>query len=262
MVQLIALLLLVAALVILVLQNLTPVVGLVVLGVSVGALPVSVWLLGAIATGVLCTLIIYQLVPQKRAYRPIGKRLSDPAPEPTRFVNPPVDTPMGMPDARSSNAPSGRFQQSDRQNPYDSDWENFRAPEQWDDWGQKQPSEYVASNRPRPSVGDAVDDTFKDIESGWGDDDYETSARYASRQETSPDIGWDDSSAYDSSRVERLNYEPRTYEEGWLYGNDAPEEPLGIAEPGEPRPDDPDESVYDANYRVIIPPYDVQDKDS
>ncbi|MBX2864557.1 MAG: hypothetical protein KTR27_13495 [Leptolyngbyaceae cyanobacterium MAG.088] len=263
MFQLIALLLIVAALVILVLQNLTPVMGLVVFGSTLGALPVSVWLLGAIAIGVLLTLIIYQLVPQKKAYRPIGQRLSDPAPapEPTRFVNAPVDTPDNRP---SNPPPSGRFQPPDRQNPYDNNWENFRAPEQWDDWGQqRQPDQPPSSDRPRPPLGDSVGDAVRDIEMGWGDDDYESSARYAARQEADPaDIGWDDGGTYGSDRGERPNYETRTYEEGWLYGNDASDnasdqQPSG--EPEEPRPDNPDESVYDANYRVIIPPYDGKD---
>ena len=76
MVQLITFLVVVAALVILVLQNLSPAMVLVVLGRSTVALPLSLWLLMAIATGVLSTLLIYQLVPQERAYRPMGQRFA------------------------------------------------------------------------------------------------------------------------------------------------------------------------------------------
>ena len=102
-------------------------------------------------------------------------------------------------------------------------------------------------------------DTVRDIESGWGDDGYEASARYASRQDAGPDIGWDDRSAYSSDRVGTS----RTYEEGWLYGGDSPDEPPSDAEPGEPTPEEPEEeNVYDANYRVIIPPYEGQDKET
>lgn len=247
MVQLITFLLVVAALLILVLQNLSPVLGLVVLGNSVGALPISVWLLGAIAIGALCTLLIYQLVPQKRAYRPMGRRLSDPVPEPSnRFVDSPDDS-------RST----GSSQPPERQNPYDNDWENFSPPAQWDDWGQRPtPDTAPTSSERSGSVGDAV----RDIESGWGDDDYEASARHASRQDTGPDIGWDDRGTYSSDGPEHPS--PRTYEEGWLYGSDTPEERLDTAEPGEPTSDESeDENVYDANYRVIIPPYDAKDKE-
>lgn len=255
MVQLVVFLLVVAALVILVLQNLSPVLSLVVLGSSVGMLPFSVWLLGAIAIGVLCTLIIYQLTPQRRAYRPIGKRLSEPTPEPTRFV----DTPGREPTSRHQPSDS-----SERQNPYDSEWETFKAPEQWDDWGPQQPSPRVTSYQESPGtvVGDSVGDAFRDIESGWGDDDYETSARYASRQEPGSDIGWDKDNAYSSQSAEQpeSTYEARTYEEGWLYGNDALDDPSSTAEPDEPQLED-SEDVYDANYRVIIPPYDANDKD-
>ncbi|EKU99618.1 hypothetical protein Lepto7375DRAFT_1681 [Leptolyngbya sp. PCC 7375] len=261
MVQLMALLLIVAVLVILVVQNLSPVLGLVILGTSVGALPFSVWLLGAIATGTACTLLIYQLVPQKRAYRPIGQRLSDPPPDPDppRFADEP-------PSERYRSGSASRFQSSpqkpERQNPYDNDWENFRAPEQWDDWGQQQTS--GAAPQSRTSVGetmgqDTVGDTVRDIESGWGDDDYEASSRYGSRQKSDPDIGWDDGDSYHSSDgADRPS--PRTYEEGWLYGDDSPDESSRTPEPGEPQPDE-DEDVYDANYRVIIPPYEAKDKD-
>lgn len=241
MVQLIAFLVMVAALVILVLQNLSPVLPLVVLGRPLVALPLSLWVLGAIAIGILCTLMIYQLVPKKRTYRPMGQRL-DPVPEPpNRFV-----------DAPSERDPS-QFQQPDgerRQNPYDSDWENFRAPEQWDDWGQTQTG-YASSDpriedRPSPSADDAV----RDIESGWGDDGYGESRRSSYREDGEPDIGWH------SDAAERPS--TRTYDEGWLYGNEPNKEPDVAGESEAPGSEEP-EDVYDANYRVIIPPHDTRD---
>ncbi|MEM7797342.1 MAG: hypothetical protein AAF579_23165 [Cyanobacteria bacterium P01_C01_bin.118] len=253
MIQLVAFLLVVAALVILVLQNLSPVIPLVVLGQSVGSLPLSLWILGAIAIGILCTLVIYQLVPSKRAYRPMGKRLSDPVPpEPThRFVD--------TPDAGSST----QFQQppandTPSQNPYDSDWENFQAPEQWDDWGQRaaHSGQESSARRPNDTRGTSTDDAMRDIESGWGDEDYQPDPRRASYrdrdpygQEDNPDIGWPRSEPP----------QQQTYNEGWLYGNEADDEPTGSNEPGAPEPDEESEDVYDANYRVIIPPYDAKD---
>ena len=94
---------------------------------------------------------------------------------------------------------------------------------------------------------------MRDIESDWGDDEYSftESSRPSSRQEPGPDRGWDD----DSTRPS-----PRTYDEGWLYGSDTPEETSYASEPGKPSPtpEEP-EDVYDANYRVIIPPYDSKD---
>ena len=232
MVQLIAFLLMVVALVILVLQNLSPVLPLVVLGRPLVALPLSLWVLGAIAIGILCTLLIYQLVPKKRAYRPMGKRLGDPAPEPpNRFVD------------SSYEREDSQFQppeSSQRQNPYDSNWENFRAPEQWDDWGQTQPSGY-ASDGPRADdrPGPSADDTVRDIESGWGDDGYgDESRRPSYRDEGEPDIGWH------SDGAERPS--TRTYGEGWLYGNDSNEEPDVAADSESARSEEP-EDVYDAN---------------
>ena len=255
MVQLVAFLLVVAALVILVLQNLSPVMPLVVLGQSVGPLPLSLWILGAIAIGILCTLLIYQLVPSKRTYRPIGKRLNDPVPpEPTnRFVDTsskPTDTSTQF--QQTANAPS--------QNPYDSDWENFQAPEQWEDWGQRQTTAYSrqepSTRRPGDAGKPSPDDAMRDIESGWGDEDYQPDSRRSSYrdrdpygQEGNPDIGWPRSEPP----------QQRTYNEGWLYGNDADDEPAGTNEPGAPQPEEDSEDVYDANYRVIIPPYDAKD---
>lgn len=248
MVQLITFLLIVAALVVLVLQNLTPVLELVVLGGTTVALPLAVWLLSAIALGALCAWLIYQLAPQKRAYRPMGKRLTDPVPEPpptNRFVDSPEHSSSGQPSAQQT---SSRDSQS--QSPYDSDWENFRAPEQWDDWGQQQASGY--RDRPRTSA----EDTVRDIESGWGDDSYGESGRAAARPTNRPDR--DDWAQGGAEQPSSSTYEPRTYEEGWLYGSDAPEEPA--PEPNAPLPEE-SEDVYDANYRVIIPPYDTKDKD-
>lgn len=251
MVQLITALLIVVALVILVLQNLSPVLGLVVLGRATIELPLAVWLLVAIALGAFLALIIYRLVPKKRAYRPMGERLSDPPPEPSnRFVDSPSDRFSTAAPAAPA-APPAR----EDSNPYDSDWENFKAPEQWEDWGQQRSADYAARDMPR--TGDTVGETVRDIESGWEDDDYDASGRFASRQEAGPDIGWRAESDYREQPPDRPA--SRTYEEGWLYGNDAAEESSATAEPGEPQPEEPEEDVYDANYRVIIPPYDAKD---
>ncbi|NEP61569.1 MAG: hypothetical protein F6K31_32230 [Symploca sp. SIO2G7] len=242
MVQLIAFLVIVAALVILVLQNLSPVLTLVVLGRSTIALPLSVWLLAAIALGGLWALIIYQLAPQRRAYRPMGQRLSEPpAPTANRFVTAPGD--------RSQPLAS---EEAQRPNPYDSDWENFSAPEQWDDWGQQRVSRQV------PRAEDAVGDTVRNIESGWEEDDYDAAARFTSRQEAGSDIGWRDDD-YDEQSHSSERLVARTYEEGWLYSNDSTEASAAISEPGEPALEDPEDEAYDANYRVIIPPYESKD---
>lgn len=245
MVQLITFLLVVAALVILVLQNLNPVLSLVVLGQSTLALPLAVWLLCAIAIGALCSLIIYQLVPSKRPYRPMGKRLSDPppAPPPNRFVNAPMDGP---------NDPVANRSPEPTQNPYDRDWDEFRAPEQWEDWGQQTAASAPRDNQPRPST----DDAMRDIESGWGDDDYENSGRFASRQNAGPEDR-NDGQNYAADNPERPS--TRTYDEGWLYGSDDVEPGAG-AQSEEPGQGESDEDVYDANYRVIIPPFDTKNE--
>ncbi|MEM6254813.1 MAG: hypothetical protein AAF821_18000 [Cyanobacteria bacterium P01_D01_bin.156] len=244
MVRIIAFLVVVAALVTLVLQNLTPVLGLVVLGQTTVELPLAVWLLGAIAVGAMCTLVMYQLVPQKKAYRPMGKRLSDPPPA-NRFVDsePPIANQVQPP---AGGADTGR-------NPYDRDWDNFRAPEQWEDWGQQSAAaDYGPRDR---SNMPSDDDAMRDIESGWEEEDYQASRRFVDRQEPSrPDTGWDDRD-YPAEGGEQ----PRSYEEGWLYNNSSGVESRESVEEESPRAEEANEDVYDANYRVIIPPYDTKD---
>ena len=249
MVQLTIFLTVAAALLILVLQNLSPSLPLVVLGRSTGALPLSLWLLIAIAAGSLCTLLIYQLVPKQRSYRPMGKRVgNDVPPEPAnRFVDMSGSNPSNpsTPERGQSRDETTPRYQTKRPTPYDSDWETFKAPEQWDDWGQQQGRSRDASRDPvrdpARDPGDPVDNTVRDIESGWGYDDYAPPPAYG--ENAGPDIGWDGAQA-------------RTHDEGWLYGGEPPAEPPVSPEPEPPEPSD---DVYDASYRVIIPPYDAKD---
>ncbi len=245
MVQLITFLLVVAVLVTLVLQNLNPVLGLVVLGRSTFELPFAVWLLGAIAIGGLCTLVIYQLAPKKRPYRPMGRRLSEPPPT-DRFTDTPHEPGNRFQSQTEGQGMAAAASQTPPQNPYDRDWEEFRAPEQWEDWGQQTVSSDTG-HRPSPTA----DDTMRDIESGWGDDDYETSGRFAAKRNSGPGRDWDSTDAYNGPE----GASTQTYDEGWLYGNDSTEEPDTDAPQNAPQSETADENVYDANYRVIIPPY-------
>ncbi|MEM1242549.1 MAG: hypothetical protein AAGI45_22190 [Cyanobacteria bacterium P01_H01_bin.26] len=246
MVQLTIFFVVVAALLILVLQNLSPSLPLVVLGRSTGTLPLSLWLLIAIAVGSLCTLVIYQLVPQKRPYRPMGKRIGNNAPpEPAnRFV----DMPGANPPTTERGQPRDEMPpRNEGPAPYDSDWETFKAPEQWDDWGQQRADAFRDSPRapsraPSTDPGDPIDNTVRDIESGWGQDDYVPPPPPAYGE--SADTGWESAQS------------PRTHDEGWLYGSEPPAEPPVSAESEPPESSD---DVYDASYRVIIPPYDAKD---
>ncbi|MEO0352619.1 MAG: hypothetical protein AAF282_21465 [Cyanobacteria bacterium P01_A01_bin.15] len=252
MVQLTIFFVVVAALLILVLQNLSPSLPLVVLGRSTGTLPLSLWLLIAIAVGSLCTLVIYQLVPKKRSYRPMGKRVGDDAPpEPVnRFVDMSGSNPSTTAPSTTDPSTTDRRQSRDetpprneRPTPYDSDWETFKAPEQWDDWGGRSGDAFRDSPRgPSRDPGDPIDNTVRDIESGWGQDDYVPPPPPAYGDNT--DIGWESAQS------------PRTHDEGWLYGSEPPADP-----PVSPEPEPPESSddVYDASYRVIIPPYDAKD---
>ena len=234
MAKLVIVLLVGAALVILALQNLTPVLPLVVAGQTVGPLPLSLWLLIAISAGTLCTLVIYRLVPQRRGYRPLGQRVSPPlTPEPAAAGAPPQDYP--------DNPPQDRFVAEDSQGPQetygaadarDRDWAGYGPPDRWEDWDQSQRRDTFVSE-----PGTAVDRSVRDIESGWGDEDYD--GRYA-RRETPPEP------PPDPSRRD------------WIYDG----EPEPFTEEDYAPYDETEDDVYDASYRVIIPPYDPPPKNS
>lgn len=231
-----------AALTILAVQNLSPAIPLVVLSSRTIALPLSFWLLGAIAIGALTTLLLYSLsqlaAPSRRPYRPMGQRLSSPPPDDDRVNR------FSAATAERSNSRS----ESPSPSAYDTDWESFRAPEQWDDWEQRPEPDTVAQSTQGRSAPRAFQfkrqpysaaDTVDEIESGW--ETYETYAEdgipyqgVSPVEETLDDIaaGWEaEAGPYPPSAP--TDYEPEEFETD----------------------DDQTDGVYDADYRVIIPPY-------
>jgi hypothetical protein len=247
-----------AALTILAVQNTSPVIALVVLGQRTMALPLAVWLLGAIAIGTLTTLLLYGLSnlasPPRRPYRPMGQRLSSPEPG--------ADPPSRDGPSAATERPSSSV--------YESDWESFQAPEQWADWGQRPDPERIAADRGAPQGSSRgpfrfkrepyrTDEAVQEIESGW-DDDRVTGVSYrgvSPVEESLEDIaaGWDEA---DSDYPDEELYDQTGYDQTAGRDNFDMTDARDAA-PGGPNaaPDD----IYDADYRVIIPPYKPLDEE-
>ncbi|NEQ28546.1 MAG: hypothetical protein F6K28_58175, partial [Microcoleus sp. SIO2G3] len=119
-----------------VLQNWTPVLPLVILGVPTQAIPLAFWMMGAIAFGAITTIVIAALfritaftaAPRKRRRKgryPPGSASQSPLPPDVSPSNgrgiDPMDVPYGV-----SNSPRTTIQSDD-------DWEP-QPREVWDDW--------------------------------------------------------------------------------------------------------------------------------
>ncbi|MEL6327138.1 MAG: hypothetical protein AAFQ61_09585 [Cyanobacteria bacterium J06626_23] len=164
------------------------------------------------------------------------------------------------------------------------DWGTYSPPEQWEDWGQR-PEPAASSEPAAPRQGFrfrqdpySPDTVMDDIESGWeegyeaptydertGGADYAGSAyddRYDSREtDRYPNDYSDLSDGWETN----AGATPRVYEDGNLYQPDTSGE-YGSSERDETMGDiaaeDEPEDVYDADFRVIIPPYEPPNEEN
>jgi hypothetical protein len=278
--------LLVGGLVVLALQNTAPSLPLVLVGIRTPVLPLAVWLLGAIALGALTTGLFILLIggggnprtaqgnrrrwqvrsnPADATRRP--RRGADPrrpAPQPHNFAARDATPPKGQPD---------------------QDWEDWgqRSPvSQWQDWDQAPQAD---TRRPQGQQAQA-NETFDQIATGWDEPaaDYRP-AGVSPVDDALEEIaeGWEDwedpeVARRDNAPESRPIYEVRRSPEsvskagtGYSYryrsaddlrrqpaaapapdpvdADDAADEAAGLDAP-EVGPD----GVYDADYRVIVPP--------
>jgi hypothetical protein len=197
LIRILLLLLVLAGLTLLLVQNWLPVLPLVFLGVKTQTLPLAIWILICFAAGVLTSMLIaglfklsnYFATPQPpkrpRDFEPTQKASSTPRSEAPSSTNRPP------PSNTNSNPTSA------------SDWDNNPTDE--DDW-------------------DIDEDATKQQNSGFRRDDIRDSTTYERQQQ--PKTSSQSGSAYSYSYKE-----PRNSSVGKT------------------------ESVYDAEYRVITPPY-------
>ena len=314
-------------------QNASPWHSLALFGMRTQPLPLSFWLVAAIAAGAITTLLMVGLFnlygPEFRPKSPkMGRvgakssRMGGASHSDGRSVQTkssrgrPPEFPIGS----AGSAASPNWTSNDTTEA--QDWDTFKPPAQWDEWGQSPepsmgvdtPNQDVSSTQGksrRPSRRQkeqyAVEESFEEIAGGW--DEYEESTyeapAYIPRGGSPVDDALDDiSTGWDGYKEPHdkptpppppKDYEvkqaPKTvYRSGSLYSYsyDKPEEPnadsIEDAYPAdeeddlendledEDYPPDTEESadnrqatpgtgrvgpdgVYEADYRVIIPPF-------
>ncbi|MGD1940757.1 MAG: hypothetical protein ACFB0G_05565 [Leptolyngbyaceae cyanobacterium] len=295
--------LIVCSLVILALQNASPSLAIVFLGVESIALPLGVWLSGAISLGAL-TAIAIMTVPTwgSPSVSRGNRRRWTVRPEPTpsnRDRNPePTDrmprerpprrwaapAPFASPPRASQSSASGRTSRpaatvgttaaaEDWQT-----WEQRSPPSQWEDWSQANggdPAEEPLSKHQRQDRQKATT-TIQDLETGWDDSAQDTvyvAPGGSQVEDTLDDIadGWEDWDAEDNpladtAYAQRYEGEARQSRRDAIYA--PPDDAYGErdwqnqpANPSAPTANSEDETnVYDADYRVIIPPYQPLDE--
>ncbi|NEQ32220.1 MAG: hypothetical protein F6K04_14670 [Leptolyngbya sp. SIO4C5] len=287
--RLVALLLAVGALVLFALQNTSPALPLVFLGVQTQALPIAVWLVGAIAAGAITALLLAGLMDLAGGRSPANPRSGwtqpqgDKPPRPDRW-QPPKKAPTAQPAEKA--AP-----QRDR-SAAETDWETFRSPENWENWGERPDPNEPPPRRPPRSRREReqyqVEDSLNELEEGWQDWRDDESPKGASVVEDSLDEleeGWDDwpesaDVAEESidEYAEPRDYEApaspkRVYQSGSIYSYGyRGEEETGSRNQAEDGESDTaaetfsgrvgEDGVYEADYRVIIPPYRNLDESS
>lgn len=303
MVRLILFLIIIAISAILVLSNLSP-ISLTILGIRTLALPLGVWVVGAIGAGAFTTVILSLLVGSTRPVASRPRRST-----PRGAADRPWNAWTNQQNPQPAGKPSGSASTSSR---LEDDWEGRKPPDEWDDWSDyKDPSVSQAFNPPpgepsfqtRTRIRDREDETWANWE-GYDDDPDEPenfggSRRSEARRNVRENVrsqpfneevdDLDDDFVDRPSRstppAQRTDFEspqePATryqagsvYSYGYRRSADRPDEPPTdsptdrLAEDDEDivdddiadRPEPPQPTarageVYDAEYRVIVPPY-------
>ncbi|MBF2001143.1 MAG: hypothetical protein IGS38_10535 [Synechococcales cyanobacterium M58_A2018_015] len=282
MVRGVLLLLLAAGLVLFAVQNLSPIT-LVVLGAPTLALPLSVWILGAMAAGALTTVLIAALAggsrpaarrETARADFAAGSERSDWS---AGWAQRPPSQVGNDPPRRSAADVASTSRRSE------DDWDTHRS-EEWDDWEVAQP----ASRRPAAPSAEATAKTAATIRD-TADDDWANWEGYEDVQETAADaprpqpaepviprrtdfeVKQEPTSRSQTGSIYSYSYrkpEPQTdvqppnpfqeptSESLYEKASDSVQpsrEP--VRDTAAPRRDPVQGNVYDAEYRVIIPPF-------
>lgn len=288
--RLIVALVLAAALITFALQNMTPTLALVFLGGRTVALPLAVWLVGAIALGALTALILVGVTAggagssSRRRWRVTPDPGEGPGREPRRRPSPPREPSRAAPPPPYT---GNRQPGADRSGDDWGAWEQRAAPQQWDDWSQMGgsggPDGRSPSQRQRDGLNTGpqgqrqqADARVRDVAAGW-DPQRERQRDGAQGSNEVDDAlddiasGWGDWGDRPPGLVDEPP--PATTAYSYRYGEDTETRQDPVYAPpddwvdGDGDDDAPEESegVYDADYRVIIPPYrppeeDAQDK--
>jgi uncharacterized integral membrane protein len=294
MVRVLVLLVIVGGLTIFALQNTTP-IALVILATQTQALPIAVWVIGAIAAGALTTLVISWLFSASAAasFRRYRVRLQAQHRTTGRFSGTSADrygdtgwstvTDQATATANASSKTSAsRDRESDRYSTQTTaatsrreetnDWETFgknlndnwekaevnRAREHWEEWESAAepaaPPRATYSRAPRPGY-----QTFIQMPEEEPVSDREEWEEWDGYEEDDDEVDGVDEQSYPSDeryidspprRTEfEMKQEPKaSYRSGSMYS-------YTYRTADESADDDESGGVYDAEYRVITPPY-------
>lgn len=225
--RLLLVLAIIGGLVVFTLQNTTPAIALIFLGIQFPALPLSWWVLGAIAAGATTTLVIQLLfgLASFATGQAVRTRLQ------SNFRRQSQSR-----DAQSySSQFDGKTQSSQREREDDSVWQDWSG---YDSSPSRNSSEPV---KPRSTAENSDDDWERPMSDDWEDSEPQDSSRSpssASRSRLTED---------DLRNFEVKQTPKQTSQSGSVYS-------YGYREPegtGVGR----SEKVVDAEYRVIVPPY-------
>lgn len=281
--RLVLLLLVVCGLVLFAVQNSTPTLSIAFLGLRTAALPLGVWLAAAIALGALTTLALTLPLSLRPRPRTGQRRRWKVHPIPHDHAYPQNSANSPNPPARSaSQGDSGRWEvrpgRGDRPSPSHpgspqpdrsrvaaeaaddwQSWEHRSSPSQWDDWGQASAdaTESRRDRRPRRQRRDTeqATESYQELASGWDPqlEEEPVIARGGSTVDDTLDeiaMGWDDWD--DETQASETAYRYRPASQDSVDNVYAPADEAGTDWDAGDRT--PDGQVYDADYRVIIPP--------
>lgn len=232
MARLILLLLIAGAIVVFTLQNLSP-IGLVFLGMRIQALPLAVWVVGALVAGGFTTLLLSGFFSlSKASVRRSAQRLATEKPRSPWSEATPQTGSASARTARTQKASDFRPAGTGNRRPAD-DWESNRS-DDWDDWEDATPANQPPVSRARASAASAAVRT--PINEPVDRQRPESGRAESRRAEPAP---------------RRTDFEaPSTFTgqqsgSAYSYRRDSPDS-------GTVRKSN---EVYDAEYRVLIPPF-------
>lgn len=223
-VRIISIFLVLGGLALFTLQNMSPALPLVILGSTTPALPLAVWIGGAIVAGALTALFISGL---SSLGRPAARRVVAQRPAANRFGDS-----FRAPGAASR--PSGSTESATR---LQDDWEaGGRAKEEWDDWEDYQ--QPAPSRSSQPEIRDRMDESWANWE-GYEDPRHDRSDD-CTPPRTDFEVKQEPTTSSQTGSIYSYRYNKSEPQPEFLAPDDAPPRRPG---------------VYDADYRVITPPY-------
>jgi uncharacterized integral membrane protein len=205
-------LLILAGLALFALQNWSPVLPLVILGLRTQAFPLAIWMIGAIAAGAATTVAVSTLFSLSKF---TAVRRSNKNRQPASPYAPPTERTESRPWAGAWGKGKGNDSPRNPETRLQDDWENRQPLEEWDDWDDDAPR----------NAQPGRDRTDEDWDNWEG---YEPKDRVQAPVRTDFEVKQEPAAQKQSGSIYSFSYD----------------------KPEEPRKDE----VYDADYRVIVPP--------